>query len=713
MSSSVIQTTNRRLAQRRRRENEHGESKGASSAKKVTPLGRRMYSEPILQVQFGRMQVTCEYCKAFHWIEERLKHSSTSHPVFSHCCHHNKVRLPALPLPPPKLRYLLTSSSTDARQFREHIRQYNSALAFTSFTAKEDNMNKTGRGPWVWKSGYTIYHRAGNLFPDTAASPKYAQLYFYDPNDALQLRMERNSTLSRNTMNALQSVLNQYNKYSKIFLHAFEVLRTTPSIDLHFRILADPSADLKRYNPPSVNELAVILPGEDTHAMNPRDIILHQREGTLQFIHDHHRAYIPLHYVLLFPFGTSGWTYGLPLTPDADSAQHKYITQTQYYSYRLHIRDGEFPILQYGGRLYQQYICDVWISTDQNRLRWVENNQPHLRASLYSGLEDAVGHGERDVDLHDIGHRVVLPSSYIGGPRYMNQRFQDAIALARAHHGFDLFVTFTCNAQWPEITSELLACQTAADRPDLIVRVFNMYKSSLIDEITKTNIFGVTLGYVYTIEFQKRGLPHMHLLLSLAPAYRLTEPDQVDSVIRASWPEPEREPRLFDIVRRCMVHGPCGSANPKAPCMRNGKCSKGFPKRFQESTIMNKDGYPLYARPNDGRQYKVNGLFVDNRWIVPYNPYVLCRSVFLLRSLSHIFLTLQSVIMHTLTLNLSCLLPLQNTLRNIHTKALIVQRWRFVNEMKLVTSKTVAILLLLKPHGVFWNLQSIIKNHQL
>ena len=164
-----------------------------------------------------------------------------------------------------------------------------------------------------------------------------------------------------------------------------------------------------------------------------------------------------------------------------------------------------------------------------------------------------------------------------------------------------------------------------------------MYKSSLIDEITKTNIFGVTLGYVYTIEFQKRGLSHMHLLLSLAPAYRLTEPDQVDSVIRASWPEPEREPRLFDIVRRCMVHGPCGSANPKAPCMRNGKCSKGFPKHFQESTIMNKDGYPLYACPNDGRQYKVNGLFVDNRWIVPYNPYVLCRSVFLLCSLSHIF----------------------------------------------------------------------------
>ena len=91
-------------------------------------------------------------------------------------------------------------------------------------------------------------------------------------------------------------------------------------------------------------------------------------------------------------------------------------------------------------------MCDVWVSTDQNHLRWVENNQPHLRAALYSGLEDAVGYGETDLDLHDIGHRVVLPSSYVGGSKYMNQRFQDAIALARANHGFDLFITFTCNA---------------------------------------------------------------------------------------------------------------------------------------------------------------------------------------------------------------------------------------------------------------------------
>lgn len=416
-----------------------------------------------------------------------------------------------------------------------------------------------------------------------------------------------------------------------MFLHAFEILQQTPSRDLAIQIVADPSTDLRRYNVPTVQEIAVIIPGDHTLPVNPRDIILHQREGNLQFIHDHHRAYAPLHYVLLFPYGTTGWTYGLPVHANPDRAianresHERHITQVQFYSYRLHTRQHEYPTLQFGGRLFQQYVCDMWVSTDQSRLRWVETHQSQLRAALYSGLEDAVQHGERDIDLHDVGHRVVLPSSYIGGPRYMNQRFQDAIALARYYHGFDLFITFTTNASWPEITNSLLPSQTAADRPDLTVRVFNMYKKSLIDDLIKDNVFGDTLGCVHTIEFQKRGLPHMHLLLSLTPRFRSTTAEQVDTIVRATWPDPETEPRLFNIVKRCMVHGPCRRWKRDAPCMKDGKCSKAFPKPFQAETVMTRDGYPIYARPNDGRAYEVRNFTADNRWIVPYNPYLLSR----------------------------------------------------------------------------------------
>jgi hypothetical protein len=390
------------------------------------------------------------------------------------------------------------------------------------------------------------------------------------------------------------------------------------------RILADPSTDLRRYNAPSVDEIAVLIPGDQSNIVDPRDVVLHNRDGRLEFINDHHRAYIPLHYVLLFPHGTDGWTYRLPQELN-DSQENCFVTQVQYYSYCIHTRDNEFPTLHLGGRLFQQYICDIWISTDQNWLRWIEYNQPQLRGALYSGLEDAADENDGDVELDKIGHRVVLPSSYIGGPRYMNQRFQDTIALARYYHGFDLFITFTCNAQWPEIKSALLTGQSAADRPDITVHVFNMYKLSLIEDIRKRHCLGLSLGYFHTVEFQKHGLPHIHLLLSLAPEFHLETPEQVDSVIRATWPDPIKEPQLFEIVKRRMVHGPCGIWNTHSPCMIKGKCSKNFPKPFQAETVMQRDGYPVYAQPDDGCSYRVGDCIVDNRWIVPYNPYLLAR----------------------------------------------------------------------------------------
>jgi hypothetical protein len=164
-----------------------------------------------------------------------------------------------------------------------------------------------------------------------------------------------------------------------------------------------------------------------------------------------------------------------------------------------------------------------------------------LHATLYSGLEDAIARADDNLNLNNIGHRVILPSTYIGGPHYMNQCFQDAMALAQFYHGFDLFITFTTNPTWPEINQELFHGQTASDHPDLITHVFNMYKLSLIRDLTKLKVFGEVLGHVHTIEFQKRGLPHMHLL-ALLPEFRPTTAKHVDSIICATWPDPRNEP---------------------------------------------------------------------------------------------------------------------------------------------------------------------------
>ena len=62
-------------------------------------------------------------------------------------------------------------------------------------------------------------------------------------------------------------------------------------------------------------------------------------------------------------------------------------------------------------------------------------------------------------------------------------RYQDAIAVCRKFHKPDFFITFTCNPLWPEIQRELSSDQTAASRPDIVVRVFRLKLRSLIDDL--------------------------------------------------------------------------------------------------------------------------------------------------------------------------------------------------------------------------------------
>ena len=91
--------------------------------------------------------------------------------------------------------------------------------------------------------------------------------------------------------------------------------------------------------------------------------------------------------------------------------------------------------------------------------------------------------------------------------------------------------------------------------------------------------------------------------------------------VSAEIPDP-RDHLLFETVMHCMIHGPCGLDKPHAPCMENGKCTKHYRKAFAETTTMDEHGYPIYRRRNNGKSYKVKGHDVDNRDVVPYNPYL-------------------------------------------------------------------------------------------
>jgi hypothetical protein len=100
-----------------------------------------------------------------------------------------------------------------------------------------------------------------------------------------------------------------------------------------------------------------------------------------------------------------------------------------------------------------------------------------------------------------------------------------------------LFITMTCNPNWPEIRQELLPGQEPMNRPDLVSRVFKLKKQQMLDEIFKDQIFGKCPARVWTIEYQKRGLPHLHLLVFLEDSEHFLEPEVIDEMVCAELPD--------------------------------------------------------------------------------------------------------------------------------------------------------------------------------
>ncbi|GKB11257.1 hypothetical protein Tco_0845180 [Tanacetum coccineum] len=260
-----------------------------------------------------------------------------------------------------------------------------------------------------------------------------------------------------------------------------------------------------------------------------------------------------------------------------------------------------------------------WIQSNGTLHGFLDFSQIHCR-KLAKLAEDP----ESGVQLR--GKKVVLSSSFTGSPRYMMQNYLDAMTICKSYGYPDLFITFTCNPNWPEI-SRFVAERNlkSEDRPDVITRVFKMKLDNLMKDLKDRHIFGHVKGAVYTIEFQKRGLPHCHILLWLEPEDKITTTAQIDQYISAEIPNKNEDPELYQIVTDHMMHGPCGADNPSCPCTIDFKCTKKFPKQFNETTVIDDNGYAIYKRRNDGNTITKSGTDLHNGYVAPYNTGLLRR----------------------------------------------------------------------------------------
>ena len=127
---------------------------------------------------------------------------------------------------------------------------------------------------------------------------------------------------------------------------------------------------------------------------------------------------------------------------------------------------------------------------------------------------------------------------------------------------------------------------------------------------------------IYTIEFQKCELPHTCIILFLHPEDKIGQ--QIDNIISAEILDKEKHPRLYEVVKNFMIQGPCRVHNSKSPCMKNGMCSKYYPKSFQNRTTINQDGYPIYRRRDDGSTIEKDYIFWD-KYVILHNPKLLLK----------------------------------------------------------------------------------------
>ncbi len=127
---------------------------------------------------------------------------------------------------------------------------------------------------------------------------------------------------------------------------------------------------------------------------------------------------------------------------------------------------------------------------------------------------------------------------------------------------------------------------------------------------------------IYVIEFQKRWLPHAHILIFFVENYKPHTVEDVDRMISAELLNLETNMLAHKTIAKCMMHGPCGAAFPNAPCMEDGKCKKQYPCKFQSEMVMDVNGYPIYRRKDTRRTILVHGIQLDNRWMVPHNVYL-------------------------------------------------------------------------------------------
>ena len=423
----------------------------------------------IKELQIGGMTKVCQHCGAKKWKKE----------TDAFCCGNGKIEPPGIQAPPQPLLELMEGKTVKSKKFKKKIRSFNHAFNMCSFRAKQ--VKPESGFPGAFKVQGTIYHQMGALEASKEGDEKFVQIYFIgNHEEQADRRCAIIDDLDREIVADLQEMLHQNNDLIKGFKTALEKENLDEDVKIVIRAERVPGQHKGTTNAPTVNEVAVLLTNEKA---GKRDIVLQRRSNdpnSLILIDSGHRKYDALQYPLILPFGQDGFDMNKKI-----QSNQKSDTLLQFYKFHLMVReDATKNHLHRCGELFQMYLVDQFAKIEAERINYIKHHQEELRADQYQRIVDAAG------DLRNIGKKVVLPSSFTGGPRYMWKKQQDALTYVRKYGHPDLFITKTANPKWEEIQRELEPGQTPTDRPDIVVRVFKQKLTLMLDLILKSQIFG-------------------------------------------------------------------------------------------------------------------------------------------------------------------------------------------------------------------------------
>ncbi|KAL5148274.1 ATP-dependent DNA helicase PIF1 [Glycine soja] len=257
-----------------------------------------------------------------------------------------------------------------------------------------------------------------------------------------------------------------------------DVNMTQENMDIDYSFNDPTIDDLDDYDGQSIlatsSEYQNTVPNLKLKLISQRQIDgrLYNLPTTTERIHELHPAYLPLQYPLLYPKGEDAYREDTPHKDHANihTTKRKKVTLREYFCYRLQSRTNEAQTILHSRRLFQQWIVDGYCMIESKKINYVRQNQQQLRVDKYINLITSNDHPE--TLGRDKGKRIILPSSFVGGERYMEQLYFDGMTIC-GHLGFpDLFLTLKCNPTWLEVQCKVTQSNlTPHNCPDIITQL--------------------------------------------------------------------------------------------------------------------------------------------------------------------------------------------------------------------------------------------------